>query len=78
MTVDGQWRRPRQTQFSAGLLSTVLNATYHVEIRSQPTDGLVDVGRRATQPVTNTLVGLGMSCGTASLIACDGSVAFRT
>jgi signal peptidase I len=55
----------RHTQFSAGLLSTILNATYHVEIRSKHT-GSPWTSVPATQPVTIALLGLGMSCGTAS------------
>ncbi len=55
----------RQTQFSAGLLSTVLNATYHVEIWARPATGSW-TSVLSTQPVTITLLGLGMSCGTAS------------
>ncbi len=55
----------RQTQFSAGLLSTILNATYHVEVRSKLI-GSTWTSVPATQPVTIALLGLGMSCGTAT------------
>ena len=55
----------RQTQFSAGLLSTILNATFHVEVRSKHT-GSAWTSVPATQPVTIALLGVGMSCGTAT------------
>jgi signal peptidase I len=55
----------RQAQFSAGLLSAVLNATYHVEIWARPASGTW-TSAVSTQPVTIALLGLGLSCGTAS------------
>ncbi len=57
----------RQTQFSAGLLSTILNQTYNIEIRATlpaPNSSWQSVA--LIQPVTVTLLGLGMSCGTPS------------
>lgn len=55
----------RQIQFSAGLLSTVLNQTYNLEIQAKlpsPNDTWVSVV--STQPVTIGLLGLSLSCGT--------------
>lgn len=57
----------RQTQFSAGLLSTVFNATYNIRITAKlpaPNGGWVSVN--ANQPVTIGLLGVSMSCGTAT------------
>ncbi len=56
----------RQTQFSAGLLSTVLNQTYNIRITAAlppPNGSWTD---SSNQPVTITLLGLGMTCGTPS------------
>jgi len=57
----------RQVQFSAGLLSTVLNTTYNIRITARlpaPNGGWVSA--YLNQPVTITLLGLGMTCGTPS------------
>lgn len=57
----------RQVQFSAGLLSTVLNATYNIKITARlPAPNGTWVSATSTQPVTIGLLGLSMSCGTAS------------
>ncbi len=55
----------RRTQFSAGVLSTVLNQTYNIEIRAAlPAPNGLWQSVALIQPVTVTLLGLGMSCGT--------------
>lgn len=55
-----------QTQFSAGLLSTVLNQTYTIRITaSLPAPGGTWTAV-AQQPVTIALLGLGLTCGTPS------------
>lgn len=57
----------RSVAFSAGLLSTVSNATYNVRIQAKlpaPNGSWVSVV--ANQPVTIGLLGLAMTCGTAS------------
>ncbi len=57
----------RQVAFSAGLLSTVLNATYDIRLQAKlpaPNGSWVSVV--ANQPVTIGLLGLSMSCGTAT------------
>lgn len=57
----------RQVAFNAGLLSTVLNQTYNVRITASlpaPNGSWESVS--ANQPVTIQLLGLGMSCGTAT------------
>jgi signal peptidase I len=57
----------RRTDFSAGLLSTVLNQTYNIRITARlpaPNGSWVSVN--ANQPVTIGLLGLTMTCGTAS------------
>ena len=57
----------RQVQFSAGLLSTVLNQTYNIRIRARlPSPNGSWTSIFLNQPVTITLLGLGMSCGTPS------------
>ncbi|MDR7086719.1 signal peptidase I [Aeromicrobium panaciterrae] len=57
----------RQVQFSAGLLSTILNATYNIRIQaSLPSPNGTWKSVVSNQPVTITLLGLGMSCGTAT------------
>jgi signal peptidase I len=53
----------RQTQFSAGLLSTVLNQSYHVVIQAKlPSPNGSWVSSTMTEQVTITLLGLGMTC----------------
>jgi signal peptidase I len=53
----------RQTQFSAGLLSTVLNQSYHVVVQAKlPSPNGSWVSSTMTQQVTITLLGLGMTC----------------
>ncbi len=57
----------RTVAFSAGLLSTVLNATYNIRITAKlpaPNGSWVSVN--SNQPVTIGLLGLSMSCGTAT------------
>lgn len=57
----------RQTQFSAGLLSTVLNKTYNIRITAKlPSPNGSWVSVNANQPVTIGLLGLSLSCGTAT------------
>lgn len=57
----------RRTQFSAGLLSTVLNQTYNIRITAKlPSPNGSWVSVNANQPVTIGLLGLSMSCGTAT------------
>jgi signal peptidase I len=56
----------RQTQFSAGLLSTVLNQTYNIRITAAlPAPGS-SWTKTSNQPVTIGLLGLSLSCGTAT------------
>lgn len=53
----------RQTQFSAGLLSTILNQAYHIDIVAKlPAPNGSWVSATMTQQVTITLLGLGMTC----------------
>jgi len=57
----------RRTDFSAGLLSAVLNQTYNVRITARlpaPNGSWVSV--HANQPVTIGTLGLTLNCGTAS------------
>ena len=57
----------RQVQFSAGLLSTVLNQTYNIRIRARlPSPNGSWTSTFLNQPVTITLLGLGMTCGSPS------------
>lgn len=57
----------RQVQFSAGLLSTVLNQTYNIRITARlPSPNSSWISAFSNQPVTITLLGLGMTCGTSS------------
>ncbi len=57
----------RQVQFSAGLLSTVLNATYNIRIQaSLPSPNGTWKSVVSNQPVTIGLLGVSMSCGTAT------------
>jgi signal peptidase I len=57
----------RQTQFSAGLLGTVLNQTYNVRITARlPAPNGTWVSVNSNQPVTVGTLGLSLSCGTAS------------
>ena len=57
----------RFTDFSAALLSTVLNATYNIRITAKlPSPNGSWVSVTANQPVTIGLLGLSMSCGTAT------------
>ena len=57
----------RFTDFSAGLLSTVLNATYNIRITAKlPSPNGSWVSVTSNQPVTIGLLGLSMSCGTAT------------
>ncbi|KAA1415333.1 signal peptidase I [Nocardioides humilatus] len=56
----------RQTQFSAGLLSTVLNATYNVRVTaSLPAPGGTWTDT-SNQPVTIGLLGISLTCGAAN------------
>lgn len=57
----------RRTQFFAGLLSTIFNQTYNIRITAKlPSPNGSWVSVNANQPVTIGLLGLFMSCGTAS------------
>ena len=56
----------RQTQFSAGLLSTVLNQTYSIKITAALPSPGASWAKTSTQPVTIALLGLGLTCGTPS------------
>lgn len=57
----------RQVAFNAGLLSTVLNQTYNIRITaSLPSPNGSWESVSANQPVTIQLLGLGMTCGTAT------------
>lgn len=57
----------RQTQFSAGLLSTVLNQTYNIRITARlPAPSTHWTSAPLNQPVTIALLGVGMTCGTPS------------
>lgn len=53
----------RQTQFSAGLLSTVLNQAYHIDVVAKlPSPNGSWVSQTMTQQVTIALLGLGLTC----------------
>lgn len=53
----------RQTQFSASLLSTVLNQAYHIDVVAKlPAPNGSWVSQTMTQQVTITLLGVGMTC----------------
>lgn len=57
----------RRVAFSASLLSTVLNQTYNIRIQARlPAPNGTWVSVNANQPVTIGLLGLSMTCGTAS------------
>ena len=57
----------RHVDFSAGLLSTVFNQTYNVRIQTRlPAPNGTWVSVEANQPVTIGLLGLTLTCGTAS------------
>ncbi|MFL6090588.1 MAG: signal peptidase I [Aeromicrobium sp.] len=53
----------RQTQFNAGLLSTILNQSYHIDIVAKlPSPNGSWVSGTMSQQVTITLLGIGMTC----------------
>jgi hypothetical protein len=57
----------RRVVFSASILSTVLNQTYNIRIQARlPAPNGTWVSVNANQPVTVGLLGLSMSCGTAT------------
>lgn len=57
----------RTVQFSASLLSTVVNQTYHVRITARlPSPNQTWTSVSANQPVTVALLGVGLTCGTAT------------
>lgn len=56
----------RQTQFHAGLLSTVLNQTYNIRITASLPAPNAAWTKVSNQPVTVTLLGLGLTCGSAT------------
>ena len=66
LTVTNQGSN-RQTTFSAGLLSTVLNQTYNIRITAKlPAPNGAWISASANQPVTIGALGLSMTCGTAT------------
>ena len=57
----------RQVQFSAGLLSTVLNATYNIRIQAAlPSPNGTWKSVVSNQPMTIGLLGVSLTCGTAT------------
>ncbi len=66
MTVTTQGSN-RQTAFSAGLLSTILNQTYTIRITAKlPSPNGTWISASANQPVTIGTLGTSMTCGTAT------------
>lgn len=66
MTVSNQGAT-KYVDFSAGLLSTVLNATYNIRITAKlPSPNGSWTSVVANQPVTIGLLGLSLTCGTAT------------